>query len=186
MEAPAWAVGHSSIKLFNAVYSRKLLAHSQRIECTRYDPVFFPLDGIQDWNRLYGKRGFYQYQCVVPREGAREAIGAMLETIASDGQGSFLTVLKEFGEIRSPGLLSFPMPGTTLAVDFQNRGDRTLRLLDKLDEITGNAGGRIYAAKDGRAAPKMLARGYQELERFRRYVDPSFSSTFWRRSAVTV
>lgn len=185
IEAPSWAISHPSIKLFNAAYSRKLFGDRTRIACTPYDPIFFPLDGLRDWNKMYGRNGFYQYQCVVPRSAARDAIGEILEAIAADGQGSFLTVLKEFGEAQSPGLLSFPMAGTTLAVDFPNRGERTLRLLDALDGIVAAAGGRIYAAKDGRASADMLARGYPELETFRTYVDPSFSSTFWRRSAGT-
>lgn len=185
MEAPSWAISGPSIRLFNAAYMRKLFADTKRSACTPYDAVFFPLDGIRDWNKMYGRGGFYQYQCAVPKAGARDAIGALLDAIAKDGQGSFLTVLKEFGDVESPGLLSFPMPGTTLAVDFPNRGDRTLRLLDALDSITLDAGGRVYAAKDGRASPETFARGYPNLETFRRYVDPSFSSTFWRRSAGT-
>lgn len=184
IEAPSGLIGYPTIKLFNAVYGRKLLSGSQRIDCAPYDPVFFPLDGIQDWNRIYGPKGFYQYQCVVPTGEARSAIRALLEAIAADGQGSFLTVLKEFGSLKSPGLLSFPMTGTTLAVDFPNRGVRTLHLLDRLDAITSAAGGRVYAAKDGRAAPAMLTAGYPELERFRRSVDPAFSSSFWRRNLV--
>ena len=184
-EAPSWAISHPTIKAFNALYSRRLFGDTRRTACTAYDPVFFPLDGLSEWNKMYGRRGFYQYQCVVPKEGAHDAIAALLKAIAEDGQGSFLTVLKEFGDMPSPGLLSFPMPGTTLAVDFPNRGERTLRLLDVLDRITLETGGRVYAAKDGRASPEMLARGFPKLETFRRYVDPSFSSTFWRRSAGT-
>jgi FAD/FMN-containing dehydrogenase len=184
IDAPGWAVGHPSIKLFNAVYGRKLLGDFRRSECSGYEPILFPLDGIRDWNRLYGKSGFYQYQCVIPADRARSAIRALLEAIAEDGQGSFLTVLKEFGEIESPGLLSFPLRGTTLAVDFPNRGERTLKLLDRLDAITSEAGGRIYPAKDGRASAAMFSKGYPNLERFRQSIDPSFSSTFWRRSSV--
>ena len=138
---------------------------------------------MQDWNRIYGPNGFYQYQCVVPKDQAPTSIRALLNTMAEDGQGSFLTVLKEFGEAQSPGLLSFPMAGTTLAVDFPNRGVRTLKLLDRLDEITSTAGGRVYVAKDGRAAPKMLTQGYPELDHFRQSIDPAFGSTFWRRNS---
>jgi FAD/FMN-containing dehydrogenase len=184
IDAPAFAVSHPSIKLFNAVYGRKVLGNFRRTECTGFEPVLFPLDGIRDWNRLYGKSGFYQYQCVIPADGARSAIRALLEAIANDGQGSFLTVLKEFGDIESPGLLSFPMRGTTLAVDFPNRGERTLKLLDRLDAITSEASGRIYPAKDGRASAAMFRNGYPNLDRFRKSIDPAFSSTFWRRSSV--
>lgn len=182
IEAPGATISYPTIKLFNALYSRKLFASSRHVACTHYDPVFFPLDGIRDWNRMYGAKGFYQYQCVVPRNAARTAVRELLNTIAADGQGSFLTVLKEFGDFSSPGLLSFPMAGTTLAVDFPNRGARTLRLLTELDEITSGAGGRVYAAKDGRAAPAMLSTGYPELERFKASIDPAFSSSLWRRN----
>jgi FAD/FMN-containing dehydrogenase len=185
VEAPSWAISHPTIKLFNAVYGRKLFGEMRRTECTPYGPIFFPLDGIGDWNKMYGRGGFYQYQCVVPKERAHQATAALLRAIAEDGQGSFLTVLKEFGDVASPGLLSFPMLGTTLAVDFPNRGERTLKLLDRLDGITLDAGGRVYAAKDGRASPEMLVQGFPKLETFRRYVDPAFSSTFWRRTAGT-
>lgn len=184
IEAPTSLIAYPTIKLFNALYRRKLLAETRREACAPFDPVFFPLDGIQNWNKAYGPNGFYQYQCVVPRQTAREAIRDILETMAGEGQGSFLTVLKEFGDIASPGLLSFPMAGTTLAVDFPNRGDETLRLLDRLDEITLAAGGRVYAAKDGRAGPEMLSRGYPNLDRFRRSIDPAFSSTYWRRNSA--
>jgi len=183
-EAPASLIAYPTIKLFNAFYGRKLFAQVRRENCVPYDPVFFPLDGLQNWNRIYGPDGFYQYQCVVPKEQAPESIRALLNAMAEDGQGSFLTVLKEFGDVTSPGLLSFPMPGTTLAVDFPNRGKRTLDLLDRLDTITAAAGGRVYAAKDGRARPEMLAAGYPDLDRFRLSIDPAFSSTFWRRNSV--
>lgn len=184
IEAPAGLIAFPTIKLFNAIYIRKLFGSTRRERCSAYDPIFFPLDGVQNWNRIYGPNGFYQYQCVVPRDGARTAIREMLDVMAGEGQGSFLTVLKEFGDIVSPGLLSFPMAGTTLAVDFPNRGTSTLRLLDRLDEITSAAGGRVYGAKDGRAAPAMLTRGYPELGHFRQSIDPAFSSTWWRRNSV--
>jgi FAD/FMN-containing dehydrogenase len=186
VEAPSWLIGPASIKLFNAAYARKVAGRRKHVGRAGYDGVFFPLDGIRNWNKLYGKRGFYQYQCVVPRHSARDAIAAMLQAISAAREGSFLTVLKEFGDIESPGLLSFPMSGTTLAVDFPNRAEKTLRLLDSLDAITAEAGGRIYAAKDGRAAPAMLSRGYPYLDRFRASIDPSFSSTFWRRNNAAV
>jgi FAD/FMN-containing dehydrogenase len=184
IELPTSLIRYPTIKLFNALYRRKLFAETRRETCTPYEPAFFPLDGLQNWNRIYGPKGFYQYQCVVPRDGAASSIREMLNAMAGAGQGSFLTVLKEFGEVASPGLLSFPMAGTTLAVDFPNEGMQTLKLLDHLDAITAAAGGRVYVAKDGRADPEMLARAYPQLDRFRQSIDPAFSSTFWRRNAV--
>jgi len=182
IEAPASLISYPTITMFNALYGRKLGANVRKEHCTYYDPVFFPLDGLQNWNRIYGPKGFYQYQSVVPRASAWAAVRDMLETMAQAGQGSFLTVLKEFGDIASPGLLSFPMAGTTLAVDFPNRGEKTLNHLNRLDEITSGAGGRVYAAKDGRAAPEMLTGGYPNLNRFRQSIDPAFSSNYWRRN----
>ena len=184
IEAPASLISYPTITMFNALYGRKLGANVRKEHCTYYDPVFFPLDGLQNWNRIYGPNGFYQYQCVVPRDAARAAIRDMLETMAKAGQGSFLTVLKEFGDIASPGLLSFPLPGTTLAVDFPNHGEKTLNLLSRLDEITSAVRGRVYAAKDGRAGAEMLNYGYPGLGHFRQSIDPAFSSTYWRRNSA--
>jgi L-gulonolactone oxidase len=118
---------------------------------------------------------------VLPPAHARDAVTEMLDTIATAGEGSFLAVLKTMGGLASPGLLSFPMPGTTLALDFANKGSATLALLDRLDAITTAAGGRVYPAKDGRMSPATFAAGQPNLERFRRSVDPRFSSSFWRR-----
>ena len=149
-----------------------------------YDPFFYPLDSIGQWNKLYGKRGFYQYQSVVPPAAAASATAEMLKTIAQAGEGSFLAVLKTFGNVPSPGLLSFPMPGTTLALDFANRGGSTFLLLDKLDVIVREAGGRLYPAKDGRLPPAMFKAGFPALDHFRAHIDPGMSSTFWRRMNV--
>ncbi len=106
---------------------------------------FFPLDSIEDWNRLYGRRGFLQYQCVVPgdRPGAARLV---LDTVTRCGERSFLTVVKDFGR-HGPGMLSFAMPGTTLALDFP-RGPRSQALVDALNEVVLREGGRVYLAKD--------------------------------------
>lgn len=146
-----------------------------------YQPYFYPLDGIRNWNRAYGPRGFYQYQCVVPHEGARERIAELLERIAVAGQGSFLSVLKVFGDVPSPGILSFPRPGATLALDFPNRGEATTRLLDELDDCVMAAGGAVYPAKDARMSPAAFRHYFPQWTTFARHVDPGFSSTFWRR-----
>ena len=184
-DAPQWLIGEASIRAFNALYRRKLLGRQRVAERSHYDPVFFPLDGVRDWNRLYGARGFYQYQCVIPRDSARYAVRELLSVIAAVGEGSFLSVLKELGPIESPGLMSFPMEGTTLAVDFPNKGPSTEALLCRLDDITMAAGGRIYPAKDGRSAASTFRAGYPRIREFEAHIDPAFSSTFWRRTAVT-
>ena len=111
----------------------------------------------------------------------KEAIAALLKAIVASGQASFLTVLKTFGALKSPGLLSFPMEGATLALDFSQPRPQDARALDRLDAIVREAKGRLYAAKDGRIPKDMWATGYPELERFLSYADPNISSDFWRR-----
>jgi L-gulonolactone oxidase len=122
-----------------------------------------------------------QYQCVIPREDARDAIATLLNVISVSGQASFLAILKTFGDLASPGLLSFPRAGTTLALDFPNRGDETLNLMAQLDAIVSDAGGALYPAKDGRMTRDLFRRSFPQWERFDK--DPSMSSDFWRRVA---
>jgi len=180
LDFPGFLLNRYSIGVFN-----KLLWHKAsdvpRRHVKHYDPVFYPLDTIGQWNRMYGRRGFYQYQCVVPSGNAKNAIRALLSAISRSGEGSFLAVLKTFGDIGSPGMLSFPMPGATLALDFSNRGTRTLALLNELDLITAAAGGRIYPAKDGRVLAANFQLGYPRWREFSQHIDPKFSSSFWRR-----
>jgi hypothetical protein len=130
---------------------------------------------------MYGPRGFYQYQSVVPENVALDATREMLREISISGLGSFLAVLKTFGEISSPGMLSFPMPGTTLALDFPNKGEATKRLFARLDSIVLGAGGRLYAAKDACMSPQMFATEYPRVTEFLRYRDPGISSSMSRR-----
>jgi hypothetical protein len=104
-----------------------------------------------------------------------------LKTISSSGEGTFLAVLKNFGQVESPGMLSFPRPGVTLALDFANRGERTLRLLDELDGIVMGSGGAVYPAKDARMSPAMFRASFPGWREFDAYRDPKFSSSFWRR-----
>jgi L-gulonolactone oxidase len=179
MDAPGFLLNRLTLSAFNALYYR--LNGRRRLTTVAYNAFFFPLDVIGSWNRLYGRRGFYQYQSVIPPGAAEAATAEMLRTIAQAGQGSFLAVLKTFGDVPSPGLLSFPMKGTTLALDFPNHGLSTLSLLDRLDAIVREAGGRLYPAKDGRLPAEMFRGGYKALEQFRTHVDPAMSSTFWRR-----
>ena len=115
----------------------------------------------------------------------RAALRRLIEAIAASGLGSFLAVLKQFGDLPSQGLLSFPMRGTTLALDFPNRGARLHRLFDALDAIVLEAGGRLYPAKDGRMGAAIFKAGYPRWREFAAYVDPRFSSAFWRRVMAT-
>lgn len=169
-----------SLKVFNSLYYHR--QHALAVHATtHYEPYFYPLDGIGDWNRIYGPNGFMQYQCVIPPNMAREGTEHLLRTIASHGDGSFLAVLKQFGNRPSPGMLSFPRQGTTLALDFPNRGERTLRLLEKLDDIVAEAGGAVYPAKDARMSGRRFRQYFPAWDAFSHFIDPRFSSSFWRR-----
>lgn len=180
MDAPEFLLNKMTISLFNTLYYRKQRKKHLRRR-VHYEPFFYPLDAIRQWNRMYGKRGFFQYQCVLPfREGYR-ATREILERISRSGNASFLSVLKTFGDIPSPGMMSFPRPGITLALDFPNQGEKTLRFFRELDEVVLQSGGALYPAKDARMSKKMFESSYPGWREFARYIDPKFSSSFWRR-----
>lgn len=178
VDAPFSVLTGITARAFNVAYYR--LRSQRRRLVTHYEPFFFPLDAVRDWNRLYGRRGFVQYQCVVPLRHP-EALAALLERISQAGEASFLTVLKRFGDVPSPGLLSFPRPGYTAAFDFRFRGAPTLALLEDLDGIVRTAAGAVYPAKDARMSAASFRAFFPEWERFSESVDPAFSSSFWRR-----
>jgi FAD/FMN-containing dehydrogenase len=177
---PVSLVNPLSLRAFNWAYYHRQRAQRQ-FATTHYEPFFYPLDGIGQWNRMYGPRGFLQYQCVVPPESAPYTIQRLVEHISKAGGGSFLAVLKQFGQIPSRGMLSFPRPGATLALDFPNTGTATFELLDKLDELVAEAGGAVYPAKDARMRGQHFRRYFEQWERFSQFIDPRFSSSFWRR-----
>ncbi len=168
-----------SVRLFNFLYYYRPLGHGPRL--VHYMPFFYPLDGVADWNRAYGPRGFYQYQCVLPPDAAPEALRDLMTLIRRHREGSFLGVLKTFGDQAPPGILSFSRPGTTLALDFANRGPRTLRLFEELDAVVRAAGGALNPSKDARMPPEMFRAGFSAWEEVERLRDPAFSSSFWRR-----
>jgi len=149
-----------------------------------YQGFFFPLDGVANWNRLYGPRGLLQHQSIIPFETAQDAVPELLAAATRSGHGSFLTVLKRFGEMASPGLLSFPRPGYTLTLDFPNAGEATLSLLDTLDRITIEAGGGVNAYKDARMPPDTFAPSYPRWAELEALRDPAFMTDFWRRTAM--
>ncbi len=178
--APSFLLSRPTLKLFNFLYY-----HRQREKIVRknqhYAPFFYPLDQIGDWNRLYGRRGFLQWQCVAPPAKKQDVLRAVLKKISQSGLGSFLAVLKEFGEKPSEGLLSFPTPGVTLALDFPNVGKPLFKLLDDLDAIICDASGRIYPAKDARMSPETFRASFPNIDAFEKFIDPKFSSSFYRR-----
>ena len=177
---PVSLVNKGSLRLFNNVYFY-LNRGKQGGNITHYQPFFYPLDNLQHWNRMYGPKGFYQYQSVVPTSLAPDATQAMLDEIARSGQGSFLAVLKTFAERPAVGMLSFPKAGTTLALDFPNRGEATESLFRRLDAIVVEAGGRIYLGKDARMPRSVFEVGYPRLEEFLPFRDPGISSDMSRR-----
>ncbi|WP_292326982.1 FAD-binding oxidoreductase [Mesorhizobium sp.] len=176
LQPPFNVLNRPFLTAFNAAYRWKK-GRSPAPRQVGYQGFFFPLDGVGDWNRLYGPKGLFQHQCVVPEEAA------LLEAARRAGQGSFLTVLKRFGKVRSPALLSFPRPGYTLTLDFPNRGERTLELLSELDRITVEAGGAVNPYKDARMGAETFAASFPDWRRLEALRDPAFMSDFWARTA---
>lgn len=179
VQLPFSLVNKISLKVFNQIYYRKKTFPAGT--SVHYIPYFYPLDSIQNWNRIYGKKGFYQYQCVLPMDRAFLGIQQLLKIIAKHQEGSFLAVLKSFGAQNSLGMLSFPREGVTLALDFPNRGARTLELFVQLDRIVRDSGGALYPAKDARMSAELFQESYPKWESFSEYIDPLFSSEFWER-----
>lgn len=180
---PFSVIGRPFLKLFNGAYYWRKGASAEPHR-TGADGFFFPLDGVGHWNRLYGPRGLFQHQSVIPEAAARTAVAELLRVARDAGEGSFLTVLKRFGRVASPGMLSFPRPGYTLTLDFPNRGDKTLSLLRELDRVTVAAGGAVNPYKDARMSAKVFAASFPAWQRLEALRDPAFMSDFWRRTAM--
>lgn len=177
---PISLVNKLSLDVFNTGYywlQKRAAGKSQM----HYKAFYYPLDGVYHWNRIYGPKGFFQYQSVVPMEHAREATKEMLEIIRKSGEGSFLGVLKTFADKPAAGLLSFAKRGVTLALDFPNRGESTEKLFKKLDAIVSETGGRLNPSKDARMSREMFHEGYPNLKEFLKFRDPNISSDFARR-----
>lgn len=177
---PISAINPVSLRVFNHFYynAAKPGRHPGRVG---YEPYFYPLDRILHWNRIYGPKGFQQYQCVIPESQRGAPIGAMLDAIAAAHSGSFLAVLKRFGDVASPGLLSFPEAGATLALDFPEHGGATAKLFATLDAIVRTAGGRIYPAKDAHMGGEFFRACYPRWTELEALRDPALISRFWKR-----
>jgi len=177
---PISVFNHLSLKLFNSIYFNSHKSE-RKYKASNYESFFYPLDGILYWNRLYGPKGFQQYQCVIPDDYAQTAMHEILITISKSGMGSFLAVMKKCGNIKSPGLLSFPLPGISLALDFSQKNNLNAALFNKLDEIVREAGGRLYPAKDAHMSGDNFRHFYPRWEKLESLRDPALCSHFWKR-----
>jgi len=179
VDLPSLVLNPLTLRLFNLAYYAV-----QGLKPVRafagYDAFFYPLDIVHNWNRTYGRRGFLQYQCVIPHTDGLAVITEILDRIAAS-RSAYFVVGKVFGDVDSPGLLSFPRPGVTLAVDLPNRGESIFHLLDVIDALVLVAGGAVYPAKDARMSAAAFQAFYPQWRAFEPFIDPKFSSSFWRR-----
>ncbi len=180
LDFPSWCLNPLSIRAFNQLYFMQQRRRVRR-SVQHYEPFFYPLDAVDRWNRIYGARGFFQYQFVMPADEGMTGMKRVYHEIQQSRLGSFLAVVKYCGALASPGLLSFPRPGVTLALDFPNVGAGVLALMDRLDAIVIAAGGALYPAKDARMSPAAFAACFPRRRELMDFVDPRFSSSFWRR-----
>ena len=158
---PAFSINYASVKVANFLYYHAQMSE-RRENFEHFDHYFYPLDGIHHWNRVYGQKGLVQYQFVLPKENSYDGLKTILEKIAQSGQGSSLAVLKLFGKQNPNSVMSFPMEGYTLALDFKvNR--QVFGLLNELDEIVVKNSGRLYLAKDARMSPDIFHGSYSKI-----------------------
>jgi FAD/FMN-containing dehydrogenase len=178
---PRWSlINGLTLRAFNEVVWRSY-PRERTSRYGGYGSVLFPLDAILNWNRVYGRKGFQQYQCVIPEAAAEPAMRDLLAAIAKAGQGSCLAVLKRCGDIASPGLMSFPMKGTSLALDFPQSPSLETLLFPRLDAIVREAGGRLYPAKDAHMHGFDFRKAYPAWEKVEALRDPALNSRFWQR-----
>jgi FAD/FMN-containing dehydrogenase len=185
---PSWALNRLTASLFNRAYYLRQ-ARRRGPFLASLDEFFYPLDALRDWNRLYGRQGFLQYQCLLPREGAAKGLRKIFGALAASRQPCTLGVLKRFGP-EGEGLLSFPAEGYTLALDFPLRSGELFTLLEEFDEAVLEGGGRVYLAKDARLTPEVFRRMYPRYAEWREMkarVDPEgrFRSELSRRLGLT-
>jgi FAD/FMN-containing dehydrogenase len=182
---PSAALNRYSVAAFNTFYFLKQFG-KRKSAVVDYEPFFYPLDSVLRWNRIYGREGLVQFQCVLPDSGDPRGIIQILRAITASGLASFLAVIKVFGDKPSPGMLSFPRPGITLALDFPIRKQITFELLHRLAETTMEHGGSMYPAKDARMTPLQFQTFYPQWREFARFIDPAFDSAFWQRVTAHV
>lgn len=180
---PVSLINPLSLRMFNEIYYRRQ-PKDWRHSVIDYDSFFYPLDALLNWNRIYGKRGFQQFQCVIPDEPAEAAMETLLLEISKSKAGSFLAVLKRCGDLVSPGILSFPLKGTSLALDFPNHKNLD-GLFSRLDAVVAEHGGRLYPAKDAHMTASDFQKFYPDWCRLEQLRDPVLNSRFWQRVTKT-
>lgn len=180
VEIPVSLVNKLTLKPFNSLYYSRQRAKQETCDVA-INSFFYPLDGIANWNRMYGKKGFQQYQCVISHDDADRVMSELLRLIQNSGTGSFLAVLKSFGDIDSIGLLSFPKKGFTLALDFPQDDKALPKLFAKMDAIVKETGGRLYPAKDAHMSGEFFRQAYPKWEIVEKLRDPKINSKFWKR-----
>lgn len=173
-------INNFTTKVFNKLYYNQQIRKIKR-GISHYNPFFYPLDGVDGWNKAYGKNGFVQYQFFVPFGKEDTAFAECMDIITNSSLSSFLVVLKTYGDVKSPGMMSFPKPGVNLAIDFRMMGNETIELVRKLDKLVLNSGGRIYPAKDSLMSADDFKIFYPQWEEFSKYIDKKLSSSFWER-----
>ena len=180
-DLPGFMLNSLTVGMFNTAYYNKQLG-KRKTALVDYEPFFYPLDSLLHWNRGYGKQGLLQFQCALPWEAGQQfGIIEIMKALTQSGLASFLAVIKVFGDAGSPGMMSFPRPGITLALDFPVRGELSFSLCERLAAITAEHGGRMYPAKDARMSAAHFQQFYPQWQDFARYIDPHFSSSFWQR-----
>jgi FAD/FMN-containing dehydrogenase len=163
-DLPSWTLNVATVAAFNAVYFRRGSIKARGSRLVHWNPYFFPLDGVDNWNRIYGQPGFLQHQAVIPEQNAAGVLREILDRLLHSHKAAFMAVLKKLGP--GMGLLSFPMKGYTLALDF-HVSDDIFPLLDGIDRLVVGAGGRLYLAKDARQSQQTFEAGYARLNEFR-------------------
>lgn len=185
-DLPSGLLNRYTMSIFNTLFYQKTFSKETKT-IVDYDSFFYPLDFLWDWNRMYGKKGFIQYQCVFPTEVSREALVKILTLCGDRGWGSFLAVLKRFGT--QEGWLSFPMPGYTLTLDMPVKNG-LWEFLDTLDQVVLEYGGRVYLAKDARLKGEVFRQMYPKFEQWlkvKKNIDPNnhFTSAMAKRLNIT-
>jgi len=183
-DAPGFALNRATVSMLNtAFFHRQRKAHVESLY--DYERFLYPLDKVLHWNRLYGKQGLLQFQYAIPWESAREGTIAILTEIARSGLASFLAVLKTFGSIESPGMMSFPQPGVTLALDFPIKQDRTFLLMRRLADMTRDFGGRLNPSKDAAMTAAQFQSFFPRWKELANLRDPALNSSLWERVTGT-